>query len=149
MFARILKHLDILYVSMRQMCARERSWLEARALGMGDCNFTHGVTHCSAMLHLSAYPPATGSLPRYSSIPLRRSITLRRVFSFRSFIVQVQPHAMEYPFPRCLSLSSTLPFFLVSHLLTLVLLSRATLRYSSRFVTSGTPTVLSPLSDGP
>lgn len=37
----------ILYVSVRRV--RERSWLEARALGMGDCNFTHGVTHHSPL----------------------------------------------------------------------------------------------------
>jgi len=52
---------NILYTSyIREMC----EGTELKALRVGDCNFTHGVTHRST-LHLSAYFLATGSLPRY------------------------------------------------------------------------------------
>lgn len=126
--------------------------LEARALGMGDCNFTHGVTHCSATLRLSAYLLATGSLPRwYSSIPLRRSVTLRRVLlSFVDCTNATTCHRIPTSalrsFSLCLSLS-----------LSLLLLFPFT--YLSVIVTSHPPPFFTfrdkpllycqPLSDGP
>lgn len=106
--------------------------LEAKALGMDDCNFTHGVTHCSATLRLSAHFASLqqevfrdGILPSLFVAP-----SPCVVFCFRLLIVRVQPHAMEYSlllFVVSLCLSLPLSFLLLFHLFTLALLSRATL----------------------
>lgn len=98
---------------------RERSRVEGRALGMGDCNFTHGVTHRSATLHLSAYALRCEAFRDiHSSIPLRRSVSPRHAFCFRLLNVRLQPHAMEYPLLLLLS-----PYLFLTHLFILVLSS--------------------------
>lgn len=95
------------FVSVRRTW--ERSWLEARALGVGDCNFTHGVTPRSATLHLTAYFPATGSLPRCILPSLFIAPSPRVVcFAFVRWMYECNHMLWNTPsIPHCPSLSLT------------------------------------------
>ena len=108
---------------------------------MGDCNFTHGVTHCSATLASLSLPLLEVFLP-WCILPF--------------LFVAPSPCCVLLSFVECTSTtiyprthfySSLLflishPLLLLSHLLTFALLSRAILCHLSRFVTSGTPHIV-------
>lgn len=57
------------------VCRSAKTELSQRESIRGDCNFTHGVTHWSVTLRLSAYALQCENPRLYSFIPLRRSNT--------------------------------------------------------------------------
>lgn len=109
---------------------------------MGDCNFTHGVTHCSVTLTSLSLPPLEAFL---GGVFFHSSSSLRHPASCVLFSFVECTSATTYPrthFCSSLFFLVSHPLLFLSHLLTFALLLRATLCHLSRFVTSGTPHIV-------
>jgi len=132
---------NILYtLYVRETCERT----ELKALGMGDCNFTHGVTHCST-LYLSAYLSATGSLPR-CILPSLFVASSPMCFAFVRWMYKCNIcHGIFVSVSRCFSLSLILSLsslFSFIHLIVIVILRHPLWQAKSSLYCQ-------PLSDGP
>lgn len=123
------------------VCRSAKTELSRREGIRGDCNFTHGVTHWSVTLRLSAYalqcekPSAVVLFHPSSSLQHPR-----RVFCCRPLNVRMQLHAMEY---LLLFLSLSFPFIFLLYLLSFTYLCIVVMsHYLLYFVTNGTDNVI-------